>query len=136
MGIHGQGEISRWNRVSNGDQWTNMMPAYKNKLEWPLMIKLHNNPIDDSFVYQCILNDIILKTEFEESFDGNQEIDIYSIHVEHIIKYAENESNITYDSNITTTNNITNIATTHILSTDSVESTVFDDTISTDSTVR
>ena len=131
--IHGQDEISRWNRVSNGDEWVNVKPGYKNKLEWPLIVKLYNNPINDTFVYQCVLHDVVLETEFEESFAANEEIDvyilndadddkpfdIYSIDVEHIT-YTENEVNIAA--------NITKITSTTILTTtDSIEwSTVSD----------
>eukprot|EP01084_Bolivina_argentea_P243587 408320_1 len=48
---------NRWKRVSNSteiiDNWVGIRPFHKDPLQWPLNIKLINNPVTNTLLYEC-----------------------------------------------------------------------------------
>eukprot|EP01084_Bolivina_argentea_P119397 211694_1 len=76
--MSGSGD-TRWNRISNIDQWTNIghPHLYKIGLEWPLEISITNNPNDNTLHYKCRLPNRTLYVDFIDSFVANKGLNTY-----------------------------------------------------------
>eukprot|EP01083_Nonionella_stella_P081418 224278_1 len=62
----------RWDRVSDNDKWNNIVPKYNGPLQWPLRIQITNNPITNTLQYECVVNNRVLRFEYDDVFRGNQ----------------------------------------------------------------
>eukprot|EP01083_Nonionella_stella_P081420 224281_1 len=65
--ISGNDSQQRWNRVSDNGNWSNILPKYKTPLKWPLFIRITNNPITNRLQYECIVNDAVLRFDYDDA---------------------------------------------------------------------
>eukprot|EP01083_Nonionella_stella_P081417 224277_1 len=70
--ISGNDSQQRWNRVSDNGNWSNILPKYKTPLKWPLFIRITNNPITNRLQYECIVNDAVLRFDYDDAFIGTE----------------------------------------------------------------
>eukprot|EP01084_Bolivina_argentea_P073079 132643_1 len=71
---------TRWNRISNNNQWTNIGGAtpHTRDLRWPLNMNITNDPINNKLYFKCIEpKNTLIEATFDTAFSTDKGLNIY-----------------------------------------------------------